>query len=126
MINKDLLEQLSAKVHEAWMDLKREQGITSRLADDGEEQMVPYNQLSERSKDADRQTVIATLKAAQTLGYNLALHADDLQELRKKYNHVVLILHRIRGSGIYPGGSIEDDLLNVLAEDGFYDDDTND
>jgi len=51
------VEAVAAKVHEAWMAGKRAQGITTRPAEDGEEQMVPYEQLSEKAKEADRITV---------------------------------------------------------------------
>ena len=62
-VNPDLVEAVSAKVHEAWMNTKRAQGITSRPSEWGEEQMVPYAELSERAKDLDRGTVCAVLAA---------------------------------------------------------------
>lgn len=61
------IEVVSAKVHEAWMDSKRAQGVTSRKAESGEELMVPYQQLTEASKELDRGTVkavYAAIKAA--------------------------------------------------------------
>lgn len=39
------------------METKRSQGVTSRLAEDGEELMRPYAELSEQAKDLDRNTV---------------------------------------------------------------------
>jgi hypothetical protein len=57
------IEIVSAKVHEAWMDSKKAQGVSSRQAEDGEELMVPYEQLSERAKDLDRGTVKAVYQA---------------------------------------------------------------
>jgi hypothetical protein len=60
------IELVSAKVHEAWMDSKRAQGVTTRQAENGEELMVPYEQLSERAKDLDRGTVAAVYAAIQT------------------------------------------------------------
>ncbi len=57
------IELVSAKVHEAWMQSKLRQNITSRKAEDGEELMVPYDQLSEKAKDLDRETVKAVYAA---------------------------------------------------------------
>lgn len=57
------IELVAACVHEDWVLLKLSQGITTRLAEDGEELMAPYRQLSERQKEADRQTVRAVYKA---------------------------------------------------------------
>jgi hypothetical protein len=51
------IEVVSAAVHEAWMEGKRAKGITSRKAEDGEELMVPYEQLSEPQKEQDRAAV---------------------------------------------------------------------
>ena len=57
------IEVVSAKVHEAWMESKRAQGVTSRKSETGEELMVPYEQLSEAAKDLDRGTVRAVYEA---------------------------------------------------------------
>ena len=57
------IEAVSAKVHEAWMESKRAQGVTSRQSESGEELMVPYQQLSEPAKELDRATVRAVYEA---------------------------------------------------------------
>ena len=57
------IEVVSAKVHEAWMESKRAQGVHSRKAEDDEELMVPYEQLSEKAKELDRGTVRAVYAA---------------------------------------------------------------
>ena len=57
------LELVAAEVHVAWMASKRAQGFTSRKAEDGEELMAPYEQLSEKAKDLDRNTVRAVYAA---------------------------------------------------------------
>lgn len=62
------IEIVSAKVHEAWMESKLAQGVTSRKAEDGEELMVPYEQLSEKAKQLDRGSVQAVYNAIQELG----------------------------------------------------------
>ena len=59
------IEVVSAKVHEAWMESKRAQNCHSRLAEDGEELMVPYDQLSEKAKELDRGTVRAVYQAIE-------------------------------------------------------------
>jgi len=57
------IEVVSAKVHEAWMESKRAQGVTSRRSETGEELMVPYEQLSEEAKELDRGSVRAVYEA---------------------------------------------------------------
>ena len=57
------IELVSAKVHEAWMESKRAQGVTSRKSETGEELMVPYEQLSDSAKELDRATVRAVYAA---------------------------------------------------------------
>ncbi|MBV8857289.1 MAG: hypothetical protein JOZ96_01380 [Acidobacteria bacterium] len=59
------IEVVSAKVHEAWMESKRAQGVTSRKSETGEELMVPYEQLSEAAKELDRGSVRAVYEAIQ-------------------------------------------------------------
>jgi hypothetical protein len=59
------IEAVSDRVHEAWMDSKQQQGITSRKSENGEELMVPYAQLSEAAKDLDRGTVRAVYAAIE-------------------------------------------------------------
>lgn len=61
------VEEVSAKVHEAWMEAKRRAGITTRKSESGEEMMVPYDQLSEELKDLDRSTVRAVYDAIRAL-----------------------------------------------------------
>ena len=61
------VEAIAAEVHEAWMEAKREDGITSRLSETGEELMVPFELLSEQAKDLDRVLVKTVLKAVQTV-----------------------------------------------------------
>ncbi len=39
------IELVSARVHESWVMTKKTQGFNSRKAEDGEELMVPYEQL---------------------------------------------------------------------------------
>lgn len=61
------IELVSAQVHEAWIESKRKQGVTSRKSEKGEELMVPYWSLSEEAKDLDRGTVKAVYLAIETL-----------------------------------------------------------
>lgn len=59
------IETVAAKVHEAWMDSKKAQGVTSRKSETGEELMVPYKQLSEQAKELDRGSVRAVYAAIE-------------------------------------------------------------
>ena len=61
------VEEVAAKVHEAWMDAKRRAGVSTRKSETGEELMVPYEQLSEEAKDLDRSSVRAVYEAIQAL-----------------------------------------------------------
>ena len=60
-------EAVAAKVHEAWMQAKLAQGVTSRRSEAGEELMVDYEQLSESAKELDRATVKAVYSAIESL-----------------------------------------------------------
>ena len=61
------IELVSAQVHEAWMESKKVNGISSRKSEDEEELMVPYEKLSEKAKDLDRNTVKAVYTAIKKL-----------------------------------------------------------
>ena len=61
------IEAVAAKVHEAWMETKRAQGITSRQSESGEELMVDYAQLSEAAKELDRGSVRAVYSAIESV-----------------------------------------------------------
>ena len=67
MIKLPDIEQVSALVHKAWMASKKANGITSRKVEDGEELMEPYENLSEKAKDLDRNTVKAVYAAIKKL-----------------------------------------------------------
>ena len=57
------IELVSEAVHEAWIQSKLAQGVTSRKSEDGEELMTNYFNLSEKAKDLDRNTVKAVYAA---------------------------------------------------------------
>lgn len=59
------IEIVAAAVHRSWMNGKLAQGVTSRKAEDGEELMVEYDQLSEKQKEQDRATVRTVYAAIQ-------------------------------------------------------------
>ena len=61
------IELVSAEVHQAWIDTKLAQGITSRLSADGIEQMVHYSQLPDHLQELDRSTVRAVYAAIKRL-----------------------------------------------------------
>jgi hypothetical protein len=62
------IELVSDAVHQSWMDGKKAKGITSRKAEDGEELMVPYSELSEAQKDQDRGLVKTVYAAIRSIG----------------------------------------------------------
>ena len=61
------IEAVAKKVHNAWMQAKLAQGITSRKSEAGEELMVDYERLSEEAKELDRASVRAVYAAIQSL-----------------------------------------------------------
>jgi hypothetical protein len=67
MIKLPDIELVSEEVHNAWLESKKAHGIQSRRSEDGEELMVPYQQLSEKAKDLDRNTVKAVYAAIKKL-----------------------------------------------------------
>ena len=66
------IETVADKVHEAWMESKRKQGITSRMSESGEELMVPYSELSEQAKELDRGSVRAVYAAIEEVSRSRA------------------------------------------------------
>jgi hypothetical protein len=65
-VNLPDIEIVANLVHEAWVKSKLAQGFTSRKSEAGEELMVPYNQLTEASKELDRAMVRAVYVAVQS------------------------------------------------------------
>ena len=61
------IEEVAARVHEAWMESKRAMGISTRKSETGEELMVSYDQLSEAAKELDRGTVKAVYAAIEAI-----------------------------------------------------------
>ena len=62
------IETVAANVHAAWAQAKKSAGIKSRLAEDGEELMVPYAELSDKQQEMDRllvRHVYAAIDAAR-------------------------------------------------------------
>ena len=55
-------------VHQQWVESKKKMGVTSRKAEDGEELMVSYVELSEKQKQMDRDLVITVLDAMDAIG----------------------------------------------------------
>lgn len=57
------LEAVAKQVHQAWIEAKLAQGITSRPASCGTEQMVDYDLLPDHLQELDRATVRAVYAA---------------------------------------------------------------
>lgn len=62
------IDLLAENVHDRWLAGRLAQSVTSRLAEDGEELCVSYDELSESAKELDRETVRSVLFALGTLG----------------------------------------------------------
>ena len=67
MITLPDIEKVSKEVHNAWIASKKSQGFHSRKSEEGEELMIPYDRLSEKAKDLDRNTVKAVYTAIKKL-----------------------------------------------------------
>jgi hypothetical protein len=70
MIELPDVEAVASEVHSQWLEYKRSMRIISRKAEDGEELMVPFEQLSEKAKELDRstvRTVYAAIKRAKSV-----------------------------------------------------------
>lgn len=54
MTGEEIVEIMAEHAHNEWMAASAALGITSRLSHWGEEQMVPYDELSERCQEFDK------------------------------------------------------------------------
>jgi len=61
------VDKVAAKVHESWMQSKRNLGVLSRKSEKGEELMVPYEKLTNESQELDRASVRAVYSAIESL-----------------------------------------------------------
>jgi len=69
---EEIIEKLAERAHSSWMESNEKNGITSRISSlTGEEQMVPYSELSEQVKEYDRAMVRGVLKDIDYLGYQI-------------------------------------------------------
>lgn len=71
MSSDEIIEEVSAQVHETWMQAKRAAGVDSRKLESGEELMVPYASLSEQAKELDRGTVRTVINALRQLNLTI-------------------------------------------------------
>lgn len=71
----ELKEQLAKNVHEVWAEGRINDGwVYGEVRDDEKKTtpcLVPYEQLSEREKDFDRNTAYETLKLIKALGFDI-------------------------------------------------------
>ncbi len=71
----ELKEQLARNVHEVWAEGRINDGwVYGEVRDDEKKTtpcLVPYEQLSEREKDFDRNTAYETLKLIKALGFDI-------------------------------------------------------
>lgn len=66
-LNLPEVEAVAAKVHGAWRDEKKGQGVTTRQSPTGEELMKPYDELSEEAKESNRKLVNTVYQAIEEL-----------------------------------------------------------
>lgn len=64
-----LVETAAEAIHIRWVRVKKSQGLEQIESKAGEPLMVPYEELSEDSKDMHRQTVRTALEAIDEAGY---------------------------------------------------------
>jgi RyR domain len=78
---RDLTEVLAKNAHELWARLRLEQGWRwGPLRDDARKEhpsLVPYEQLPESERQADRETAMGTLKLILALGYRIENHRRE-------------------------------------------------
>lgn len=71
----ELTEQIAANVHDVWAKNRISEGWTYGVKQDGAAKttpcLVPYDQLPEREKAYDRNTVLETLRLIVKLGYRI-------------------------------------------------------
>jgi hypothetical protein len=61
IMEEQIIEWLSEKVHEAWQEEKHKQGVYNHPDD------IPYSELADNIKEYDRVTVRSVLKALGSL-----------------------------------------------------------
>ena len=71
----NLIEEMSKNVHEVWAETRISQGWTyGEERNDAEKKhpcIVPYEELSEKEKEYDRNTSIETIKLILKLGFKI-------------------------------------------------------
>ena len=71
-----LVEEMSKNVHEVWAETRISQGLTyGKERNDAEKKhpcLVPYEELSEKEKEFDRNTSVETIKLILKLGFKIS------------------------------------------------------
>lgn len=74
---KELVEEMSKNVHEVWAETRIKQGWKYGEQRNDELKthpcLIPYEELSEKEKEYDRNTSISTLKLILKLGFKICL-----------------------------------------------------
>jgi hypothetical protein len=80
-----LRDELAADTHQSWMDTNARNGVTSRLSSlTGEEQMVPFDQLSDPVKQFDYDLIDTILASLVRRGYRTE-RVDEYRFLHRGY-----------------------------------------
>lgn len=79
-MEKEIIEYLSEKVHEAWQEEKHKQGVYNHPDD------IPYSKLAENIKEYDRATVRSVLKAlGDIVGGQKMTRIEEIEKASLKY-----------------------------------------
>ena len=72
---ENLIEDISAKIHDAWAEKRMKNGWKYGSSYDNERKLHPclveYDKLTDEEKEIDRVTVIETIKTLLKLGYRI-------------------------------------------------------
>ena len=83
----NLVELLAAEVHAEWVRLKRAEGWEFGAPDPQAHRhpdLVPYDELSEKAKDFDRASVVATMQALVRLGYDIVPRSGRIRIVARR------------------------------------------
>jgi len=78
-MEKEIIEYLSEKVHEAWQEEKHKQGVYNHPDD------IPYGKLAENIKEYDRATVRSVLKALGDIVGHKMTRIEEIEKASMEY-----------------------------------------
>lgn len=128
MNREEIIELAAAAAHDGWMEGKRaQQGVTSRSAEDGTEQMVPYADLPEAIKEVSREAVRAVLGALDdegllrtepeepVAGRQLLIGFQGRPNARRMQRVTIPAEAKVTFSGVNPAGAHGEKALRIYT-----------